>query len=135
MLQVTAAGRLGKDGELRTTQKGESVLGFSVGTDVGYGDNKKTVWLECSVWGTRAEKLAPYLLKGASVTVTGAADMRFWESNGKSGTSLTCRVSEVTLQGGKRDDGQQRQDSQSRSSGGGSSGWEPGADMDDEIPF
>lgn len=135
MLQIIATGRLGKDAELRTTQAGDSVLGFSVGTDVGFGDKKKTVWLECSIWGNRAEKLAPYLLKGAAVTVIGQGDMRPWESrDGKSGTSLTCRVSELTMQGGKRDGDSNQTRDQGQGSGSGQN-WEPPPDMDDEIPF
>ena len=108
MLHITAAGRVGRDAELRTTQSGTQVLGFTVAADVGFGDKKHAVWLECSIWGDRAAKLAPYVLKGQSVTVMGEADLRTWEKNGKNGASITCRVSELALQGSKGD-GSQRQ--------------------------
>ena len=118
MFQVTAAGRLGKDAALRTTQGGEKVLGFSIGVDVGYGQNKKTEWIECAIWGTRAEKLVQYLTKGMPVAVTGAGGIRNWESNGKPGTSITCRVSELTMQGGKRDGGRSGDDDGGSARGG-----------------
>jgi len=42
--QVTALGRLGSDPELRYTPSGTAVANFSLATDVGWGDNKSTVW-------------------------------------------------------------------------------------------
>lgn len=135
MFQITVAGRLGKNSELRTTQSGKSVLGFSVAVDTGFGDSKKTVWIECALWGERGEKLAQYLTKGASVTIIGEGGLRTWESNGKSGASVTCNVRELTLQGGKRDGDSQGGDRDQGQYRGGGSGWEPPADLDDDIPF
>lgn len=125
MLQITAAGRVGRDAELRTTQSGTQVLGFTVAADVGFGDKKHAVWLECSVWGDRAAKLAPHIRKGTSLTVIGEADLRTWESNGKSGSSITCRVSELALQGGKNEGQRQAEPG----------GHEPPDGLDDEIPW
>jgi len=132
MLQVIIAGRLTKDADLRTTQSGDAILTFSVAVDVGFGDKKHAVFTDCSIFGKRGETLKQYLTKGCSVTVAGAGDLRSWESNGKSGTSLTCRVAEVTLQGGKRDAGQP-----DAASKGGSSerDWQAPISIDDEIPF
>lgn len=99
MNSITIAGRIGKDAVIRATAKGESVAGFSVGTDVGYGDKKQTLWFDCSIWGKRAESLAIHLTKGSSVTVIGELSTR--EHEGK--TYLSVRVSEIALQGGKKD--------------------------------
>jgi single-strand DNA-binding protein len=130
MLQVIAAGRLGKDARLGNVS-GKAVLNFSVGTDVGFGQNKKTVWVECAIWGDRATKLEPFLKKGQAVTAIGEGDMRSWQSANGSGVSLTCNVQQITLQGGGNG---QRQEGQQGGNGGGS-GWEPPADLDDDIPF
>lgn len=145
MLNITVAGRLGRDSELRTAGS-DKVLGFTVAVDTGFGDKKTTVWVECSLWGKRGETLAQYLTKGACVTVSGDGGMRAWESNGKFGTSLTCRVNAITLQGGKRegDSGSQggansgsygTGQREQRGGNGGTSGWEPPDDLDDPIPF
>lgn len=130
MFQVTIAGRLGRDAELRTIQSGTKVLGFSIAVDTGFGDKKKTYWVDCTIWGDRGEKLAQHLTKGTALTVTGEGGLRTWEKDGKSGAAITCNVRELTLQGGKRDGG-------SQSSGGDGGGWDaPGDDgFDSEVPF
>ena len=61
--------RLGRDAELRTTQSGNQVLGFAGAYDVGFGDNKKTQWIDCSLWGDRAVKLQQYMKKGSQVVI------------------------------------------------------------------
>jgi single-strand DNA-binding protein len=103
MIYGTIVGRIVKNAELRFTANGDAVLGYTVACDVGYGDKKHTVYVNCSMWGKRGEGVAPYVLKGAPVTVIGEVDEREWESNGKSGKSLECRVSELILQGSKGD--------------------------------
>lgn len=61
--------RLGKDAELRFTQTQQQVLNFVGAYDVGYGQNKKTQWIECSLWGDRAAKVADFMKKGQQVMV------------------------------------------------------------------
>lgn len=93
----TLSGRIGRDAEVRNTSGGKVVVGFPVAVDVGYGDNKSTLWVDCSGWGDRWEKLAEYLPKGASVTVTGEANLQTYQSNGVEKTKLTCRVNDIQL--------------------------------------
>ena len=102
MNTITIVGRVGKDAELRSTANG-SVLSFSIASYVGYGDNKTTLWFNCSIWGKRAEALAEHLTKGTSVTAVGELSQR--EHDGK--TYLQVRVAEIALQGGKKDGEQQ----------------------------
>ena len=71
---TVAAGRVGRDAELRFTPSGDPVLGFSLATDRGWGDNKRTVWFNCSLWGERAEKLARYITKGTALLVEGEVE-------------------------------------------------------------
>lgn len=133
MKQITIAGRLGKDAELRRTQGGDPVLSFPVAVDDGYGERKSTMWFDCTVWGKRAEALSPHLVKGMAVAVSGDLGKR--EHDGK--TYLTVRVSELTMQGGG-----ERQDS--KHNGGMYDRDDPrtvgganrmAAHPDDEIPF
>ena len=101
MIKLTFTGRLGKDAELRFTASGAAVLGFTVASDAGWGDKKHTNWIDCSVWGKRAESLAPYLIKGLSVTISGDADLREWEAkDGSVGKTLSCNVDAVEMHGG-----------------------------------
>lgn len=102
----TFTGRLGADGELRTTQSGEKVLGFRVANDVGFGDRKTTQWVDCSIWGRRAESLAPHLTKGKSVVVSGEVTLREYEKrDGTRGAGLSVRVAEIDFTGGAREEG------------------------------
>jgi len=123
MKQITIAGNIGKDAELRSTQSGDQVAGFSVAVEGREGREKVTVWFDVSIWGKRAEALSPYLTKGTRVCVCG--DLGTREHNGK--TYLTVKADQVTLLGGgKRDDAQ----------GGAASGRQSGGnDLDDDLPF
>lgn len=93
----TFSGRIGRDAETRHTSGGKSVTGFPVAIDVGYGDNKHALWVDCSMWGERGENIAHYLIKGGNVTVTGEADLQTYQSNGADRTKLVCRVNDVQL--------------------------------------
>jgi len=122
MLNAVIAGNIGKDAETR--QAGSStVTGFAVAVEQRGKDGKKTQWVNCSMWGSRGEKLVGYLSKGTRVCASGELTTR--EYSGK--TYLELNVSDVTLMGG----GQQRQQDQSSYGAGG----RPSRDIDDEIPF
>ena len=95
------AGRLGRDAESRATPNGKSVCNFSIGVDTGWGENKKTLWVGCALWGERGEKLAQYLTKGTAVAVAGDIDIRTYQAkDGTTKAELTCNVQKVTLLGG-----------------------------------
>lgn len=130
MKTITIAGNIGRDAETRTTQGGDSVTGWSVAVEERAGQDKRTIWFDCSLWGKRGSALAQYLTKGTRVAVAG--DLSTREHNGK--TYLTIRVSEVTLLGG----GEKREHTNMPP---GYEGTAPAdadrrrADLDDEIPF
>lgn len=130
MQTITIAGRVGRDAELRRTQSGDAVCSFTVAVDQRDGRDKSTNWWRCSIWGKRGESLAPYLLKGASVTVAGEFSLSEYEGK----PQLNIRVNEVALQGGRGDGGsqQRREPDGSRGHAGGFGG---GDDLDDSIPF
>jgi len=123
MKSLTIAGGLGKDAVTRSTQDGDKVTGFSVGVSEGFGDKKRTIWFDVSMWGNRGEKLAQHLTKGSRVAVTG--DLSTREHEGK--TYLTLRAADVTLMGGgeRRED---RQESSDRPA-------DNRNDMEDSVPF
>lgn len=93
----TFDGNLGRNAEVK--QVGDStVVEFSVGNQVGWGDKKKTNWLNCALWNR--EKIAPYLVKGSKVTVTGELTSReYQKKDGSNGFSLEVRVQDVSLPG------------------------------------
>jgi single-strand DNA-binding protein len=132
MKVIVIAGRLGKPAEQRRTQDGTPVLSFTVAVDDGWGQNKRTLWFDCSLFGKRGESLGQHLGKGTSVAVSGELSTREYEGK----TYLTVRVNDVTLQGGgERQDKPAKQQSMSygEASGGKASSYDE--DMSDEVPF
>lgn len=110
------AGRIGRDAETRQTQGGNSVTGWSLAVDeyAGPGE-RRTLWIDCSMWGERGDKLAEYLTKGKPVAVVGQVGVRTYESNGETRAVITLNVRDVTLLGGSQDgEGGERRQSQPR---------------------
>lgn len=103
MLHLTSIGTLGRDAEVRE-HNGRKVINFSIACNTGYGENKKTSWIECSRW-TEKDSISQYLKKGTKVMIMGELGLRQWEKDGKSGASITCNVSNLQLLGGRSEDG------------------------------
>ena len=132
MKNITIAGRITRDAVTRNTQQGDKVTGFSVAVDDGFGQNKRAIFFDCSLWGKRGDSLAQHLTKGAQVTVSG--DLSTREHEGK--TYLTVRVADVTLQGKPQgNQGGGRPDDYDRQSSGSQQGSRSEYDDSDVIPF
>jgi single-strand DNA-binding protein len=98
--QVTALGRLGSDPELRYTPSGTAVANFSLATDVGWGDNKSTVWFRVNAWDKQAEFVNNYLAKGKVVLVVGELSLNeYTTAGGEKRTSLELRAREIKFGG------------------------------------
>ena len=123
------SGRLTRDAEVRFIPSGTAVMAFSVANNTGFGENQKTHFFDCSMFGKRAEgKLKDYMLKGQQVVVEGEISLnQYQKKDGTGGASLNVFVNNVELMGG----GQQ--------SGGQSSAPAPTApalnEADDDLPF
>ncbi|HEY0433631.1 MAG TPA: single-stranded DNA-binding protein, partial [Chitinophagaceae bacterium] len=70
------------------------------------GNNQeKTTWVDCAYWTDRTG-ISPYLTKGKQVFVEGTPEIRtFTRNDGTAGASLSLRVREVQLLGGKGESG------------------------------
>ena len=93
--------RIGKSAELRSAN-GKPVLSVSVVYDVGWGQNKKSQWLNLAMWGAQAEKVVEHFSKGKQIVVR-VDDLYVDEYNGKSSLKGTL-VSFEFVQDGKRQD-------------------------------
>lgn len=126
MMILTIGGRLGQDPTLGNAN-GTPVLNMSVAVD-GWDPKareKITTWVRVALFGTRAEKLAEYLAKGAGVMCSGEA--RLAEFKGKQYLELTA--SQVIMMGAKPS-GEPRQEKAPERRG------KPARDMDDDdVPF
>ncbi len=97
--------RLGRDAELRSTQNGKQVLNFAGAYDVGYGQNKKTQWIDCSLWGDRGVSIQQYMKKGTQVVINGDdLELETYPKNdGTQGSKLKCRVVSLEFAGSRQD--------------------------------
>ena len=77
--QVTLIGHVGKEPELKYTQSGSAVCQLSLAVNRGYGDFKKTVWLQVAIWGKAAETASTLIHKGSTVLICGELNMDEWE--------------------------------------------------------
>ena len=133
MNNITVAGTLGRDAEIRHMPNGDPVASFSVADN--QGKDKPTIWWNCQLFGKRSESLAPYLLKGGSVTVSGTVTEREWvDKEGQKRKSMDIRVSDVALQGGRKESSQEPAAPRKAAPRPGStgSGFD---DMESDLPF
>jgi single-strand DNA-binding protein len=99
---ITIAGTLGRDCELKTLNNGESVASFSVADSAGR--DKGTIWWSCELWGKRASALSQYLTKGQAVAVSGSITENEWkDKDGNPRKTMKIRVNDVALQGGRKE--------------------------------
>ena len=103
MFNLTIAGHIGNDAVIRAVNGANgqtSVCSFSVAVkskQKGADQRPITKWVECSLWGKRAESLAPFLTKGTAVSIDGEPSVDSFE--GTSGLQLKqlLTVNDLTL--------------------------------------
>ena len=106
MIKLQVIGNLGKDC-VTNAVNGKNVINFNVAHTEKFRDSQgnqkdKTIWVECAYWTDRTG-IAPYLKKGTQVYVEGTPEVRTYAKNdGKTGTSLTLRVTSVQLLGSRQ---------------------------------
>ena len=98
--QITIAGNLVADPELRYTQTGQAVATFRVASTPRFRDNATGEWkdgdslfLSCNVWRQAAENAAESLQRGMRVIVSGRLRQRSYET--KEGEKRTVYEVEV----------------------------------------
>ena len=107
MIKMQVIGNLGKDCVVNTVN-GKNVINFTVAHTEKYRDSsgtnqEKTTWVDCAYW-TDKTAIAPFLQKGKQVFVEGNPEVRsFTRNDGTAGASLSMRVREIQLLGGKGD--------------------------------
>lgn len=111
--RVQLVGNLTRDPELRTTSKGTPILhfGLAVNDRVKGADGKwedRPNFVDCTVFGNRAEPLSRFVAKGQKVAVEGKLRYLAWEKDGVKRSKLEVICDEVELMQ-RRDPGQQAQ--------------------------
>jgi single-strand DNA-binding protein len=107
MIKLQVIGNLGKDCIVNTVN-GKNVINFTVAHTEKFRDSQgnnqeRTTWVDCAYWTDRTG-ISPYLTKGKQVYVEGTPEVRtFTRNDGTAGASLSLRVREVQLLGGRGD--------------------------------
>jgi single-strand DNA-binding protein len=78
-INVTVIGSLGKDPEIRSTGSGKKVANFTVAVDQGFGDSKKTEWVNVLAWEKLADLAEKFLKKGKQVALSGTLQTSSWD--------------------------------------------------------
>ena len=125
------SGNLTRDPELRVTSGGTQVLSFGVAVNDRAKNQQTGEWedrpnfIECTMFGTRAEAVSRYLHKGSKVEIEGKLRWSQWEKDGQWRSKLEIIAEEIEFM--SRQDGQQPAQQQD-------TGYAPEL-ADSDIPF
>ena len=101
--RVIISGNLTRDPELRSTASGLPVLGFGVAVNDRRKNQQTGEWedypnfIDCTMFGARAESLNRYLNKGTKVSIEGKLRWSQWERDGQKRSKIEVIVDEVEM--------------------------------------
>lgn len=99
--RVNISGNLTRDPELRATAGGTQVLSFGVAVNDRRRNPQNGEWedypnfVDCTMFGTRAEAVSRYLSKGSKVAIEGKLRYSSWERDGQRRSKLEVIVDEI----------------------------------------
>ena len=101
--RVIISGNLTRDPELRSTASGLPVLGFGVAVNDRRKNQQTGEWedypnfIDCTMFGARAESLSRYLGKGTKVAIEGKLRWSQWERDGQKRSKIEVIVDDIEL--------------------------------------
>jgi len=99
--KVLISGNLTRDPELRSTASGMPVLGLGVAVNDRRKNQSTGEWedypnfIDCTMFGTRAESVSRFLSKGAKVAIEGKLRWSQWEREGQKRSKIEVIVDEI----------------------------------------
>ena len=106
--RVNITGNLTRDPELRATAGGMQVLSFGVAVNDRTKNQQTGEWedrpnfVDCTMFGRRAEALSRILRKGMKVAIEGKLRYSSWEKDGQKRSKLEVIPDEVELMSGQQ---------------------------------
>ncbi len=100
--KVLISGNLTRDPELRSTAGGVNILSFGVAVN----DRRRNAngewddypnYIDCTIFGVRAESLSRILTKGMKVAIEGKLRWSQWERDGQKRSKIEVIVDELEL--------------------------------------
>ena len=107
--RVIISGNLTRDPELRSTAGGLAVLGFGVAVNDRRKNQQTGEWedypnfIDCTMFGARAEALSRYLNKGTKVSIEGKLRWSQWEREGQKRSKIEVIVDELEFMSSRGD--------------------------------
>lgn len=126
--RTVVSGNLTRDPDEKRTQSGTCILEIGVAVNERRKNSQTGKWedkanfIECTMFGTRAESVVQYLRKGMHVTIDGHLRQERWEKDGQKHSKLKLVVDDIDFSGNRREEQEE----------------EPQQDdgiYDDDIPF
>lgn len=111
--RVVLTGNLGADPELRRTQSGMAVLSMRIAVNdrrknAQTGEYEDVVnWVDCTMFGNRAESVSNYISKGNKVAIEGKLRYSSWERDGNRRSKLEVVVDEIEFMSQRQGGGYQ----------------------------
>ena len=103
------SGNVTREPELKRTQSGSYILTFGLAVNEGRKNNQTGEWentpvfVDCVMFGSRAEKVSQYMHKGSKLTVEGKLRYSSWEKDGQKRSKIDVVVNEVEFMSQKQD--------------------------------
>jgi single-strand DNA-binding protein len=91
------SGRITRDAELKNLPSGITVCDFGFASNRKYGDKEETTFVDCSIFGKKAEALHQYLVKGKGLIVEGRLRLETWGKDDQKRSKLSIVVEDVTF--------------------------------------
>lgn len=107
--RVTLTGNLTRDPDLRSTASGLPVLGFGIAVNDRHKNQQTGEWedypnfIDCTMFGARAEAVAKYLTKGNKIAIEGKLRWSQWERDGQKRSKIEVIVDEIEFMQQRRD--------------------------------
>lgn len=134
---VSLTGRLTRDPELRVTAGGTQLLSFTLAFNTSVRNRQTGEWdergnfIDCTMFGKRAEALERFLAKGQKVAIVGKLRYATWDKDGQRHSKLDLIVDEIDFMAPRQGGSQSAQTA--------SAPQVPvppiADDFDDDIPF
>lgn len=108
--KVVLTGHLTRNPELRSTAGGLQVLSLGLAVNERRRNQRTGEWedvpnfVDCAMFGKRAESVSRYLSKGSKVAVEGRLRWRQWERDDEKRSKLEVVVDEIELMSAKREE-------------------------------
>ncbi len=112
--RVIISGNLTRDPELRQTQSGMPVMSMGVAVNDRRKNPQTGEWedypnfIDCTMFGQRAQSLANYLSKGTKVSIEGKLRWSQWERDGQKRSKIEVIVDELEFMSSRNSGSQQQ---------------------------